>query len=86
LRFGKKLKEGFVMTVEPGCYFIPQLIKQWHNEHKFGEYINYDEVLKYLDFGGVRIEDGILITKDGCRVLGKPVPKTVADIEALMAG
>jgi Xaa-Pro aminopeptidase len=85
LRFGKKLKEGFVLTVEPGCYFIPQLIKQWYNENKFGEFINYDEVHKYLDFGGVRIEDGILITKDGCRILGKPVPKTVADIEALMA-
>jgi len=86
LRFGKKLKEGFVMTVEPGCYFIPQLIKQWHNDHKFEEYINYDEVMKYLDFGGIRIEDGILITKDGCRVLGKPIPKTVADVEAIMAG
>ncbi|MCL2413698.1 MAG: aminopeptidase P family protein [Bacteroidales bacterium] len=85
LRFGKKLKEGFVLTVEPGCYFIPQLIEQWQNENKHAEYINYDEVMKYLDFGGVRIEDGILITKDGCRVLGKPVPKTVADIEALMA-
>ena len=85
LRFGKKLKEGFVMTIEPGCYFIPQLIKQWHDEHKFEDYINYDEVMKYLDFGGIRIEDGILITKDGCRVLGKPVPKTVADVEALMA-
>jgi Xaa-Pro aminopeptidase len=85
LRFGKKLKERFVMTVEPGCYFIPQLIQKWHNEHKFEEYINYDEVMKYLDFGGVRIEDDILITKDGCRVLGKPIPKTVAEIEALMA-
>jgi Xaa-Pro aminopeptidase len=85
LRFGKKLKEGFVMTIEPGCYFIPQLIKQWHNEHKLEDYINYDEVEKYLDFGGIRIEDDILITKDGCRVLGKPIPKTVAEIEALMA-
>jgi Xaa-Pro aminopeptidase len=85
LRFGKKLKEGFVMTVEPGIYFIPQLIKQWYDEHKFEDYINYEEVFKYLDFGGIRIEDDILITKDGCRVLGKPIPKTVADVEALMS-
>ncbi|MDR2907534.1 MAG: aminopeptidase P family protein [Bacteroidales bacterium] len=85
LRCGKKLKEGFVITVEPGCYFIPQLIKQWNNEQKFTEYINYDEVAKYLDFGGIRIEDDILITKNGCRVLGKPIPKTVAEIEAIMA-
>ena len=85
LRFGKKLKAGMVMTIEPGCYFIPQLIKQWYDEQKFEEYINYDEVMKYLDFGGIRIEDDVLITKDGYRVLGKPIPKTVAEIEALMA-
>jgi len=84
LRFGKKLKEGFVLTIEPGCYFIPQLIKQWKDENKHADFINYDEVEKYLDFGGIRIEDGVLITKDGCRVLGKPVPKTVEDVEAMM--
>jgi Xaa-Pro aminopeptidase len=85
LRFGRKLQEGFVMTIEPGIYFIPELIDIWKAENKLAEYINYDVVETYKDFGGIRIEDDVLVTADGYRVLGKPIPKTVAEIEALMS-
>ncbi|MCX6266136.1 MAG: aminopeptidase P family protein [Bacteroidetes bacterium] len=85
LRFGRKLQEGFVMTIEPGIYFIPELIDIWKAENKLAEYINFDVVETYKDFGGIRIEDDILVTADGCRVLGKPIPKTVAEIEELMS-
>jgi Xaa-Pro aminopeptidase len=81
LRLGKELEAGFVITVEPGIYFIPELIKRWKGENKNSEYINYDMVTKFEDFGGVRIEDDVLVTEDGCRVLGKKIPKTIADIE-----
>jgi len=84
LRFGRKLQTGFVMTIEPGIYFIPELIERWKNEDKNAEFINYDKVMTYLDFGGIRIEDDILVTADGMRVLGRPIPKTVSEIEELM--
>ncbi|MBI9033650.1 MAG: aminopeptidase P family protein [Bacteroidales bacterium] len=84
LRLGKELKPGFVLTVEPGCYFIPALIDKWKAEGKFTEFINYDKVETYKDFGGIRIEDDILVTETGYRVLGKPIPKTVEEIEAIM--
>lgn len=84
LRFAKELQPGYVLTVEPGIYFIPQLIKQWQSENKFKEFINYEKVNEYLDFGGVRIEDNILVTKNSHRVLGKPIPKTVKEIESIM--
>lgn len=84
LRFGKKLKPGYVLTDEPGCYFIPALIDLWKKEGKFKEFINYDKAQTYKDFGGVRIEDDILVTGDGNRILGKPIPKKIADIEAMM--
>jgi len=83
LRLGRRLKPGFVLTVEPGCYFIPALIDQWKTEGLHTDFINYEEVEKYKDFGGIRIEDDVLVTETGHRVLGKPVPKTVAEIEAL---
>ncbi len=72
------------MTDEPGCYFIPALIDMWKSEGKFTEFINYDMAETYKDFGGIRIEDDILVTEDGHRVLGKPIPKTVAEIEDTM--
>ncbi|MFC2097508.1 aminopeptidase P family protein [Bacteroidota bacterium] len=84
LRLGRKLEPGFVLTVEPGIYFIPSLIDQWKNEGKLTEFINYDKVEEYKNFGGIRIEDDILVTEDGYRLLGKPIPKTVEEIENIM--
>lgn len=84
LRFGRKLQEGFVMTIEPGIYFIPELIDIWKSENKLAEFINYDVVETYKDFGGIRIEDDILVTAGGYRVLGMPIPKTVEEIEKIM--
>jgi Xaa-Pro aminopeptidase len=72
------------MTIEPGIYFIPELIDIWKKENKLAEFINYDKVETYKDFGGIRIEDDILVTENGARVLGKPIPKTVAEIEKTM--
>jgi Xaa-Pro aminopeptidase len=84
LRLGKELKPGFVITIEPGIYFIPALIDIWKKENKFADFINYDEVEKYKDFGGIRIEDDVLITENSSRVLGKPIPKKVMEIEEFM--
>lgn len=84
LRLGRAYQSGFVLTVEPGCYFIPALINKWKSEGKFSEFINYEKVESYLDFGGIRIEDDILVTKNGHRVLGRHIPKTVAEIEEIM--
>lgn len=84
LRLGKRLKVGHVVTAEPGIYFIPGLIKKWKADNKFTEFINYDKLEDYLDFGGIRIEDDILITADGAQVLSYSIPKTVEDIETLM--
>ena len=86
LRMGKRLKPGFVVTVEPGIYFIPALIERWEKEGKFADYINYDKVKEYVGFGGIRIEDDVLVTDTGYRVLGKPIPKTVEEIESFMSG
>jgi len=86
LRMGRKLESGFVMTNEPGCYFIPALIELWKGEKKLEQFINYDKAESYLGFGGVRIEDDVLITDDGNRVLGTPIPKTIEEVEATMRG
>jgi Xaa-Pro aminopeptidase len=81
LRLAKKLEVGHVLTVEPGIYFIPELIEKWMKEKKFKDFINYKKLEDYLDFGGIRIEDDVVITKEGSRVLGKPIPKTVEEVE-----
>jgi len=83
LRFAKKLEPGLVLTVEPGIYFMPELIGLWKSQNKFAEFINYEAVEKTVGLGGIRIEDDVLITKKGHRVLGKPIPKSIDDIESL---
>ncbi len=81
LRLGRAIEAGFVITVEPGAYFIPELIDRWMAEKKNSQYINYDMVKKYEDFGGLRIEDDVLVTANGQRVLGKKIPKTIDEVE-----
>ena len=85
LRLARTLQNGFVITIEPGCYFIPKLIDRWKAEGKFKDFVNYDELEKYKDFGGIRIEDNVLVTENGHKVLGKPIPKTIEEIERTMA-
>lgn len=86
LRFGRRLQENFVMSDEPGIYFIPALIEQWHADKHLEQFLNYDLIETYKDFGGVRIEDDVLITKDGCRFLGKDrIPYHPDEVEAVMA-
>ena len=85
LRLAKELVEGFVLTVEPGIYFIPHLINQWKAENKSSAFINYDSLNKFVDFGGIRIEDNVVITSDGYRILGPHIPRTINEIEDVMA-
>ena len=85
LRMGRRLQEGFVMTDEPGCYFIPALIDQWKAEKMHTDFINYDALESFKDFGGIRLEDDILITPNGSRFLGeKRIPITIEEVEAIM--
>ena len=86
LRCGRRLEEGFVMTVEPGIYFIPDLIDDWRASKHNAEYLNFDMLDTYKDFGGIRIEDDLLITANGCRFLGeKRIPYQPTDVEEFMA-
>ncbi len=83
LRLGKALQPGFVVTVEPGIYFNPVLIDKWDAEKRFTDFINYEKLHQFRNFTGIRLEDNVLITKDGVRILGTPLAKTVAEIEGL---
>lgn len=86
LRLGRRLQEGFVVTDEPGIYFIPALIDDWKASGHCKEFINFDLLETYKDFGGIRIEDDLLITKDGCRFIGKDrIPYHPAEIEEFMS-
>ncbi|MDP6542366.1 MAG: aminopeptidase P family protein [Phycisphaerae bacterium] len=81
LRLAKALEPGFVLTVEPGLYFIPELIDRWKAEAKCLPFIDYDMVERYRDFGGMRVEDDILVTEEGHRLLGGPIPKSIEEVE-----
>ena len=81
LRLGRELQEGFVLTVEPGIYFIPKLIEQWQETGRHAEFINYAKLTEYLDFSGIRLEDDLLVTKGGNRLLGRPIPLQIDEIE-----
>ncbi len=85
LRMGRRLQEGFVVTDEPGIYFIPHLIDLWRKEGHCREFLNFDLLETYKDFGGIRIEDDLLITANGCRFLGtKRIPYHPEELETFM--
>jgi Xaa-Pro aminopeptidase len=83
LRLGKPLEEGFVITVEPGLYFNPDLIDEWAAEKKFLSFINYSKLEEYKKLSGIRVEEDFLITRDSKQLLGKKLAKTPTEIEEL---
>lgn len=84
LRLARNMKEGYVFTIEPGIYFIPELVKRWKVAGKFMEYLNYDKIEEYFGFGGMRYEGNFVITADGARRLGEKMPKYYYEIEEVM--
>ncbi len=84
LRMARRLEPGFVLTVEPGIYFMPPLIELWRGQGRHREFIEYDALGEYLDFGGIRIEDDVLVTGEGVDVLSGSIPKTVGGISECM--
>jgi Xaa-Pro aminopeptidase len=83
LRLGKALAPGYVLTVEPGIYIIPELIKQHKAKGSYNDFINYPLLEKHADFGGIRIEDDFVITVDGAQLLGTPLASSSDDIESI---
>ena len=83
LRFAKTLRPGHVFTIEPGIYFIPELIDLWKSEGKFSDFLNWNEIDKFRHFGGVRNEENFVVTENGYKILGKAKPKTIDEVEAL---
>jgi len=81
LRLGKALKPGYVLTIEPGIYFIPDLMDQWKSEKHLDQFLNYAEIEKFRNFGGLRNEEDFLITEEGARRLGKALPLTIEGVE-----
>jgi Xaa-Pro aminopeptidase len=85
LRLGRKLEPGFVITNEPGIYFIPALIEKWEKEGINKEFINFEKAKSYIGFGGIRLEDDVLVTETGARLLGKRIPIDPEDVETVVA-
>jgi Xaa-Pro aminopeptidase len=83
LRLGRELETGYVVTVEPGIYIIPELIDMRRNDKVAQQFINFDLLDTYRDFGGIRVEDDLLITENGSRILGEPLPRSVEEVEAV---
>lgn len=81
LRLARKLEPGFVLTIEPGIYFIPQLIDQWKKDKRFNNFLNFTKLEEYKNFGGCRNEEDFVITENGAKLLGKPLPKSIKDVE-----
>lgn len=85
LRLGKELEKGYCVTIEPGIYFIPKLIDQWQAENLHNNFIDYEKLAHFRDFGGIRVEDGFVITDTGSRILGEPLPIEIMGVENLRA-